>query len=136
MTHAAHPQHFHGNDTHVNQVRIASGLNFIAGIYLLISGWIGGVNTGNMLNAIIAGIVVAILAATRFSGVTGAWASWIDALIGVWLIISPWVYGYAGSGWEWNSIVVGIIMVVLGVWSAVATTSGHSTATPTTTART
>lgn len=120
MTHAAHPQQFHPHHDHASQVRLASGLNFIAGIYLLISAWIGGVNAGNHANGIIAGIVVAVLAATRFSGATGPWASWIDALIGVWLIISPWVYGYAGSGMEWNSIVVGIIMVVLGVWSALA----------------
>lgn len=122
MTQATHPQFGHG--AHESQVRVASGLNFLVGIYLLISAWIGGVNAGNVTNGVIAGIVVAVLAATRFSGNTGPWASWIDALIGIWLIISPWVYGYAGSGWEWNSIVVGIVILVLSVWSAIASTSG------------
>lgn len=128
MTHAAHPQHFHTHDTHESQVRLASGLNFLAGIYLLISAWIAGASAGSTWNGVIFGIIVAILAATRFSGATGPWASWIDALIGIWLIISPWVYGYSGSGWEWNSIVVGIIMLVLGVWSAMAGSAGPNPA--------
>jgi hypothetical protein len=131
MTHAVHPQPFHPHESHASQVRIASGLNFLAGIYLLFSAWIGGVSAGNHWNGIIAGIVVAILAASRFTGSSGPWASWIDALIGVWLIISPWVYGYAGQDWMWNSIVVGIIMLVLGVWSALA---GATETTTTTTA--
>jgi hypothetical protein len=126
MTHAAHPHPFHPPQTHAGQTRLASGINFLAGIYLLISAWIGGVSTGNQWNGIIAGIIVAILAATRFSGSSGPWASWVDALIGLWLIISPWVYGYADSAWRWNSIVVGIIMLVFGVWSASASSAGGS----------
>lgn len=129
MTHAAHPQQFHPHD-HFAQVKVASGLNFLAGIYLLISAWAAGATSGATANGIIFGIIVAILAATRFSGATGAWASWLDALIGVWMIISPWVYGYAGYAWRWNSIVVGIIMIVLGVWSALATQTSHEVATP------
>ena len=119
MTHAAHPQHFHPHDTRSSQVRVASGLNFLVGIYLLISAWIGGANNGNVWNGVVFGIIVAILAATRFSGATGPWASWIDGLIGVWLIISPFILAYSGTAMT-NDIVVGIIVVVLGVWSALA----------------
>lgn len=124
MTHAVHPQEFHPHD-HMGQVKVASGLNFIAGLYLLISAWANGATAGGTANGIVFGIIVAILAATRFSGATGPWASWIDALIGVWMILSPWVYGYADTAWKWNSIVVGIIMIVLGVWSAVASGTSH-----------
>ena len=117
MTHAVHPQPFHPQP-HSSQLRVASGLNFIAGIYLLISAWIGAVNGGSRANGIIFGIIVAILAAMRFSESTGKWASVINALIGIWLIISPWVYGSAGDGYMWNSIIVGIIMLILGAWAA------------------
>lgn len=129
MTSATHPPQFHPH-THSGQVRVASGLNFIAGVYLFISGWIGGMNAGNTWNSIIFGIIVAILAASRFAGATGPWASWVDALIGVWLIISPWVYGYSGTSWEWNSIVVGVIMLILGVWSASAGSATDDVSTP------
>ena len=129
MTHAAHPQHFHPN-RHFNQVRVASGLNFLAGLYILLSAWIGGVNAGNKLNGIIGGIVVVILAIARYSGRAGQWASWVIALIGIWFIISPWVYGSAGETWMWNSVVLGIIFVVLGVWSALASDTGRPPVTP------
>lgn len=127
MTHATVPPEYHPH-THQSQIKVASGLNFLAGIYLLISAWINGANAGNTANGIVFGIIVAILAATRFAGATGPWASWIDALIGIWLIISPWVYGYAGEPWMWNSIVVGIIMFVLGVWSASASSTADTMA--------
>jgi hypothetical protein len=119
MTHAVHPQQFHPS-SHPSQLKVASGLNFIVGVYLLISAWIGALTAGTRANGIIFGIIVAILAALRFSKSTGVWASWLNALIGIWLIISPWVYGTAGQGWMWNSIVVGIIMFVLGVWAAMS----------------
>ena len=107
------------------QVRIGSGICFLAGLYVLIAGWIGGANIGNTWNSVVAGIVVLVLAAMRFTRNAGPWASWIDALIGVWLIVSPWVYGYAAETWRWNSIVVGIVLVVFGAWSAMAT-SDHA----------
>jgi len=124
MTHAAHPQQFHPHD-HFGQVKVASGLNFLTGVYLLISAWAAGATSGATANGIIFGIIVAILAATRFTGATGPWASWLDALIGVWMIVSTWVFGYTEYGWKWNSIIVGIIMIVLGVWSALATQTAH-----------
>jgi len=128
MTHAVHPQQFHPH--HSSALKTASGLNFIAGIYLIISAWIGSINGGERANGIIFGIIVAILAASRFAESTGPWASWLNALIGIWLIISPWVYGFAGSGWMWNSIVVGIIMLVLGFWAASSTNHGNPAGPP------
>jgi hypothetical protein len=125
MTHAVHPQQFHPH-THSNQRKVASGLNFLVGLYLLVSAWSGALTGGTRANGIILGIVVAILAATRFADSTGPWASWVNALIGIWLIISPWVYGTAGQTWMWNTIVVGIIVLVLGLWGAMAgTTHDH-----------
>ena len=125
MTHATHPQQFHPD--HVNQVKTASGLNFLAGIYLLISALVNAASGGAKANGVIFGIIVAILAATRFSGASGSWASWIDALIGVWVILSPWIYHFAGQAWMWSPIVVGIVMVVLGVWSALAGSARRAT---------
>lgn len=129
MTHAVHPAQFHPH-THPNQVKTASGLNFLAGIYLIISEWIGALSGGERANGIIFGIIVAILAATRFSESSRPWASWLNALIGIWVILQPWVYGYSGDAWMWNAIVVGIIMLVLGVWSAVASTTSSTTMPP------
>jgi hypothetical protein len=118
MTHTAVPPEYH---PHENQVKVASGLNVLAGLYLMLSSLLNGVNNGNMANGVLLGIIVMILAFTRLAGKSGSWASWIDALIGVWMIFTPWVYGYAGEAWMWNAIAVGLILLFLGLWSASAT---------------
>lgn len=42
-------------------------------------------------------------------------ASGINVLLGIWLIISPWVFGYASAGPAvmWNSVVVGALVLIL-----------------------
>ena len=42
-------------------------------------------------------------------------ASGFNILLGIWLIISPWVFGYvsAGPAPMWNSVVVGALVVIL-----------------------
>lgn len=129
MSQAVDPQQFHPH-SHSSALKTASGLNFLAGIYLIISAWIGSINGAERWNGIIAGIVVAVLAASRFAESTGPWASWLNALIGIWLIVSPWVYRYAGTGWMWNSIVVGIIMLVLGFWATTSADRDNPVAPP------
>lgn len=115
------------DDRHYGQVRLASGLNIIAGIWTIISPWVYGFYNaaGNVWNNVIVGIVIAVFAAIRFFGTAGTvWLSWINALLGIWLILSPWIYGYTGNaGRMWNSIIVGIVVLVLSVWSAVATSA-------------
>ena len=129
MSQAVHPQQLQPH-SHFNALKTASGLNFVAGIYFIISAWVGTVYGRERSNGIMFGIIVTFLAASRFAGATGRWASWLTALIGIWLIITPWVYGYTLTGWVWNSIVVGIIMLVLGSWAATSTKRGNPAATP------
>ncbi len=51
--------------------------------------------------------------------------SWIVAIIGLWQLISPFVLGYsANTTAMWNAIIVGIIFIVLGVWSALTSNPG------------
>ncbi len=51
--------------------------------------------------------------------------SWVIALGGLWEIISPFVLGYSNNtGALWDSIIIGIVLLVLGVWSALTTNPG------------
>lgn len=109
-----------------SQVKVASGLNFLAGIWIIISAWVYGAiyTSGSAWNSIIIGIVIAVFAAIRFfSPRSAVGLSWINALLGIWMIISPWVYGYVNTNEArmWNSVIFGIIVLILGVWSAAAT---------------
>lgn len=35
---------------------------------------------------------------------------WITLFLGIWLFVSPWVFGYAGAGYAWNSRIFGIVV--------------------------
>jgi hypothetical protein len=111
------------------QITTAGILSIIAGIWILISPWVRGyaVDTGGMWNSVIVGIVIAVLALIRASGAyTLAWLSWINAILGLWLIISPWVYDYDNNTeGNWNSIILSIIVCILAVWGAQASRSSR-----------
>jgi len=53
-----------------------------------------------------------------------AGASWINVLAGLWLIVSPWMLGYASGSMNatWNSVIVGIAVVALA-WLGATTSS-------------
>jgi hypothetical protein len=52
--------------------------------------------------------------ATRNSAGAARAASTICLLAGIWLFVSPWIYGAAGSGNAWNSWIVGAAMFIIG----------------------
>jgi hypothetical protein len=43
------------------------------------------------------------------------WQGWVNSILGIWLVISPFVVG-ADAG-KWNSVVSGIIIAALSVWA-------------------
>lgn len=47
--------------------------------------------------------------------------SWINFLLGIWLIVSPFALLYRGiSEALWDNVIVGVCVAVLAVWRAVA----------------
>lgn len=54
------------------------------------------------------------------------WEEWINLLIGVWLIIAPFVLGFTGhTGAMWNHIVVGIIVGGDALWAMAMPSPTH-----------
>ncbi len=42
---------------------------------------------------------------------------WISVVIGMWLIVAPWVLGFSESILiKWSSILCGIILVAVNAW--------------------
>lgn len=108
-----------------DQTTMASGINLLAGIWLLISPWVFGAAEGTLWNAVIVGIVIAAIAAMRLYGGTSApGLSWVNAVLGAWMIAAPFVLDYTGNaGMTWNSVIVGLIVLIFGIVSA---TSGEA----------
>jgi hypothetical protein len=124
--------------SHRNQVATASGLDVLAGVWLLISPFalsfrhLHSTHVGYaMTNDVIFGIVIGILALIRFfsTDVRGtSWLSWVNAVLGVWVLISPWALRYSEFAVPmWNNIVLGIVVIVLACWSALASDTNSPT---------
>jgi len=66
-------------------------------------------------------VIVAVWAALSKDGNTLKNLSWVNAALGLWLIIAPFLLSYTGTGAAlWNDIIIGIIELVLGAWAASA----------------
>lgn len=89
-------------------------MNLVLGIALLISPWILGFAEGvAMTNALAAGIVIGLIAIAALVSFA-QWEEWINLLLGVWVLISPWVLGFTGiAGAMWTHVVIGLAVAVL-----------------------
>lgn len=111
---------------HRNQMQTASGLNVIAGIWLFLSAFAIYAHGPMVANNIVFGLVVGVLALIRLSGAFDqSWLSWVNALCGVWVVISPWaIMGTGANGptqaMVINNCITGGFIVLLGCWSAIA----------------
>ena len=111
------------------QVQWTSGINLIVGIWLIFAPFVLGYAALQVAqwNDIILGILIALLAATRVSKpLRQPGISWTIVVLGFWLVIAPFVLGYGAadlavaSTAQANDVTVGLIVIVLGSWSALA----------------
>jgi SPW repeat len=108
-----------------SEVAGASGLNVLAGIWLIISPFVLGYSGADATwNPIVFGAIVGVFALIRTAGAyREAWLSSLNMAIGVWLFISAfWLASTTRA--SWNVAISGIVVFVLGAWSASATSDG------------
>jgi hypothetical protein len=88
--------------------------NLILGAFLFFSPWIFGFDAGKISqNAYIAGIVIAVLAIAALAAFA-VWEEWLNLIVGLWVLVSPWVLGFSGTTRPMAvHVVVGIVVAVL-----------------------
>lgn len=105
--------------------KTASGLNIAVAVWLIVATFVLGYFelTAALWNDIVIGVLVLGLAGARAANPGAApGLSWTNAVLGLWLILAPFVLGYSVERAPlWNDVVVGLIMASLAVSSAVAT---------------
>ncbi|MGH3502673.1 MAG: SPW repeat protein [Nocardioidaceae bacterium] len=96
------------------------GLTLMAGLYVAMSPWIVGFSSTSTLkvNDLITGIAVSLLAlgfASAFGRTHGV--AWTTPLLGVWVIISPWVVSgvSATTSIVVSSVISGAAICLLGL---------------------
>lgn len=100
-------------------VRSMAGLNFLFGVWLIISPYILSYDTASSKwQQTIAGIVVVLASAVRYFAVEQVWASWVNVLAGLWMIITPFASNFQPMGARWNAVIFGILVGIIGLTNA------------------
>ena len=102
-------------------------VNLALAVWLFISPFVGIVAVGSMAawDGYIFAVIIAALSVWALIQ-PRAWEEWINLILGIWLIISPFVLGFsAETVVMWNFVIVGIIVGADALWAAL-TKSGPS----------
>ena len=94
-------------------------LNLILGVWMLVSPWALAhqATTRPTWNAVILGVLIGLVALYAMFQVF-AWQEWVNAVFGVWLILSPWLLGFSDLfAAMLNAVIVGAAVLILAVWA-------------------
>lgn len=94
-------------------------VNFALGAWLFVSPWAMGYmdsTMGAIWNAYLVGLAIMVFAAYAVY-LPSAWEEWINMGFGVWMIVSPWLLGFAShAGIAMNTVIVGIVVAAMATW--------------------
>jgi hypothetical protein len=102
------------------RIRWQDVVNLLLGAWLFVSPWVLGFNTAGIVatSAWVFGIIIAGLALSAILAYQ-QWEEWLEAAIGIWILVSPWVLKAAGNPRIlWSSLIVGALLVILALWSS------------------
>lgn len=107
-----------------------SALIALAGAWLVFEAfWFDQLLLGNVWNDVIVGIALIVLGGYNYyrrsnEELGSTAAAGLSALLGLWLIVSPFVYDVEVNGAElttelgfWNDVIVGLLVLLLGAYS-------------------
>lgn len=100
--------------------RWQDGGNLLLGVWLFLSPWAMNYAAGMPLsawNATLLGAAIVLLAAVAMY-MPRVWEEGINMALGVWLVISPWVLGFAAEkNVMMNAVISGILVAALATWA-------------------
>jgi hypothetical protein len=100
--------------------RLYDVANLILGAILFFSPWIFAYPAGlQTQNAVITGIAIVVLSIAALAAFA-VWEEWLNLIVGLWAIVSPWVLGFQGSTAMNVHVIIGIIVALVAafeLWS-------------------
>jgi uncharacterized membrane protein len=112
------------NRKNLQQVRVECTISLIAGIWLFVSPWVYGSehNLNSWNSWLIGGLIITCMWLRLAFPSSMPGLSWFAACLGVYLFVSPWLYGYISNTGRWvNSMCVGIAIALSSICAAAAT---------------
>jgi 4-amino-4-deoxy-L-arabinose transferase-like glycosyltransferase len=93
-------------------------LTVVLGLWLIFSPLVFGFppEAPQALNFYLAGLAMVVLAAWDLIK-TYMWAVVLNILIGIWVVVSPWVLSMSGfRDIVNNAVIIGLAVIILGMW--------------------
>jgi len=92
-------------------------VNLVVAVCLFVSPWVLGFANSGMAawNAWVSAVVMAVLALAALSAFA-EWEEWLNALVGAWVVISPWVLSFTGITDAFRiHLVAGAVVLILAL---------------------
>jgi hypothetical protein len=107
--------------------RWKDAVNLVLGLWLIVSPWAlsFAADRRPMWNASAIGLIIAIAALAALISFH-KWEEWIEAALGLWLIVSPYILSFTSQMHATvNQVVIGIIVAALAVWASAGSETAH-----------
>jgi hypothetical protein len=102
--------------------KIAGSISLIAGLWLALFAVITGM--GFASSTFIVGALVTLFALFElFSAESTMWVSWLNGILGVWLLVSPIFMTGLTMGIILNSVILGLIVLGVAIWGGMSSSS-------------
>jgi hypothetical protein len=87
--------------------------NLVLGAILFFSPWLFAFASGvQTQNAYITGLAIVVLAIAALAAFA-VWEEWLNLIVGLWAVVSPWVLGFQGTTAMTVHVVIGILVAIL-----------------------
>jgi hypothetical protein len=93
-------------------------VNLVAGLWIFFAPWVLGAHAGALVgNYVVPGILITLCAITGLAEFR-PWKEWVNILLGIWLLITPWfLHSRGGTALSWNVAVCGAVVIVCACWA-------------------
>jgi hypothetical protein len=90
--------------------------NLLVGIWLCASPFVLQIEDAPAIRVLLAVGFLVIAAEVLTLSPLRVWEEWINVVLGLWLVVSPWFAGMASSTAAANCIVAGVLLIALAVY--------------------
>lgn len=116
---------------HKSELTATNIINSALAVFLFFSPWLVGFREVQAAtwNAGVCGFVIGLMAALAITELQ-RWEEWVNAALGLWTAVAPWVLGFSGVMTAmWTHVLVGLAVTMLaavGLWLIHDTSSGKA----------
>jgi SPW repeat len=101
-----------------SSAKLGDVANLILGMILFFSPWLFGLSAGAQWHtASIIGIFIAVSSIAALAAFA-VWEEWLNLIVGLWLIASPWLLGFQDSDAMTIDVVIGAAVAALAAFEA------------------